>query len=457
VPEPPKVAERLLRWLVGGRDADAVSGDLREQFEAREGSPLWYWGQALSCVAVRLSGARRVLPGLGMDFTHALRAIRRTPGYAVTAMLCLALAMGVNTTLFSLLDSVFFRKLPVRDAGRLVKIERTRNPFCSWREYLEFRDGLRSVRAASTLFFSGDVKYDRRNLIVLAECASGNFGDVLQPGVYAGQWFTSDSERSAVVSHAFWKSKLNADPGAIGKELLFNDQQYRVIGIAPPGFHGALSPFAADLWIPTGSMRSPNPDGPPVGIIARLTRGYTETAAAAEIGVLDSRLRADPRSRRANDPASVAPVAGVLWWRGRRVLKPVVGMMGLLCAVVLLTACVNVANLLLSRAAVRQREIAIRSALGATRWRLFRARLVESLILSAGATAIGIVAGEATGRGLEAALPSIPEQGFHGIAFGVDWRVALFLCGAGLLAALLFTAGSGGGAMCTRSRRWRSP
>ena len=132
----PTIAEAMLRWLVGGRDADAVSGDLREAFAARGGGRLWYWGQALSCIAVRLSPYRRMLPGLGKDFQYALRTLRRNPGYALTAMLCLALAMGVNTTLFSFLDSMYFRKLPVPDAGRMVLIQRGDDEaFYPWRDF----------------------------------------------------------------------------------------------------------------------------------------------------------------------------------------------------------------------------------------------------------------------------------------------------------------------------------
>jgi hypothetical protein len=96
--EPPKFAESLLRRLVAGRDSDAVAGDLRETFDVRGGGRLWYWGQVLSCSAVRFSLYRRALPGIGTDFSCALRRMRRNPGYALTAMLCLALALGVNTT-----------------------------------------------------------------------------------------------------------------------------------------------------------------------------------------------------------------------------------------------------------------------------------------------------------------------------------------------------------------------
>ncbi len=146
--EPPKLAEAILRRLVGGRDADAVAGDLRETFDARGGGRLWYWRQVLSCLAVRVSFYRRSLPGIGTDFSRALRRIRRNPGYALTAMLCLALALGVNTTLFSFLDSMFFRRLPLPDADRIVQIARDDGgAFCRLGGFLGFRDSLRSVQA----------------------------------------------------------------------------------------------------------------------------------------------------------------------------------------------------------------------------------------------------------------------------------------------------------------------
>ena len=133
--EPPKIAESLLRRMVGGRDSDAVAGDLRETLDSRGGGRLWYWGQTLSCLIMRFSLYRRALPGIGTDFSRALRRIRHNPGYALTAMLCLALALGVNTTLFSFLDSMFFRKLPVPDADRIVQIGRDDGAFCGLREF----------------------------------------------------------------------------------------------------------------------------------------------------------------------------------------------------------------------------------------------------------------------------------------------------------------------------------
>jgi hypothetical protein len=107
--QPPKIAERLLLWVVGGRDAEIIAGDLRETYIAENRGPLWYWGQVASCVLVRLSPHRRVIPEIARDLHYALRLIRKNPGYAATAMLCLGLGIGVNTIVFSWLDEMYFR------------------------------------------------------------------------------------------------------------------------------------------------------------------------------------------------------------------------------------------------------------------------------------------------------------------------------------------------------------
>ena len=112
--QPPRIAELLLLKLVGGRDAEVIAGDLRETFANRGGGRVWYWWQVASCILVRLSLHRRLIPDLRRDFHYALRIIRRNPGYAITAMLCLGFGIGVNTTVFSWLDEMYFRRLSVR-------------------------------------------------------------------------------------------------------------------------------------------------------------------------------------------------------------------------------------------------------------------------------------------------------------------------------------------------------
>ena len=455
--DPPKLAERLLRWLVGGRDADAVAGDLREQLPGR--GRLWYWRQALSCAAVRFSPHRRMLPGLGMDFHHALRTIRRSPGYALTAMVCLGLAMAVHTTLFSLLDSIYFRKLPVPEADRLVIVSRGSHPLCSWREYLGFRDSLRTLRTSVTVLVSDDVVVGGAHRILLSEVVAADYASVVRAGTALGRWFTPQEDSPAappvaVVSHRFWRSRLNRDPAALGGLLRSNGVDYRIVGVAEPGFIGSATPFDIDFWVTAGSLERSRP-GAGFGLVGRLAPGATLAGAAAELRVVDARLRADNHDPRASDPLSVAPLEGIWWRRGRHMLASFARMMAALAGVVLLIACVNVANLLLSRAALRQRERAIRQALGATPWRAFRARLVESLILAAGGAVIGLAAGQAIGRALAAALPSLPDEGFRGLRFDVDWRVAGFLVGVAALSALVFAMAAGRG-RATRSRQFYS-
>jgi predicted permease len=433
---PPRAAERLVRWLVGGRDADAVTGDLRESFTARGGGRAWYWRQALSCAAVRISPSRRMLPGLGQDFHYALRTLRRNPGYALTAMLCLALAMGVNATLFSFLDSVYFRRLPVPDADRIVQVMRRGAVFCTWPQFQSLHNQFRAVQAATQLVAAADAELGRVSFNVAVEIVSSNYGQVLRPGTTIGNWFTPADETAGgeppvVISDRLWKQRLNGSPDIIGKPLRLFDRTYRIAGVAPPAFHGALPPVFQDLWIPASTVIS-SASPLRVNLVARLAPGATFEQARAELQVVAARL--DP-----NHPVRVYQAKGFLWRNGSKAFMPVIALMSAVCAMVLLIACVNVANLLLSRAAVRQHELALRQSLGASRARLFRETLVEALLLSAGGVILGLIAGYWTGRALEIALPSVPVEMYQGLRFAVDWRVALLLGAAGIAGAILFS------------------
>ncbi|MBZ5585830.1 MAG: ABC transporter permease, partial [Acidobacteriia bacterium] len=433
------MAEARVRWLVGGRDADAVAGDMREEYAARGGGRLWYWSQALSCMAVRLSPHRRMLPGVGMDFRLALRTVRRNPGYGFTAMICLALAMGVNTVLFSFLNSMYFRRLPLPEADRIVTIHRGKTPFCTRSEYRGFRDGLRSMQAATSLIAGEALGIGQITSTAIFEFVSPNYPQVLRVGTSLGRWFTRMDEAGssgpvAVISYQLWKRRFNGDPAVLGKQIRVDEEAYQIVGVAPPSFRGTLPPIIVDVWIPAAFQ------GPAMNLVARLAPGAGIETARAEMRLIAARLQtASPRDRRLADPVRVESASGFVWTNGRRYMKPVLTILGAVCGVVLLIACANVANLLLSRAAVRRREMALRQSLGATRARLFRETLVEGLVLAAGGVGLGLVAGFWSSRAVELALPSIPIQTYRGIQFGIDWRVALLLAGAGIASALLFS------------------
>ena len=435
--EPPKFAEWLLRRLVGGRDADAVAGDLRETFEARDGGRLWYWWQALSCMAVRFSLYRRALPGIGTDFGRAVRRIRRNPGYALTAMLCLALALGVNTTLFSFLDSLYFRRLPVPEADRIVQIDRKFGAFCTWRGFPGLRDGLRSVQAAAKKRSVDPMEVDHTTFSVQVEGVSANYPQVLRLGTTIGAWFRADANTAgdpeAVISYRLWQTRFGGDARVVGKRVRVLTSYFRVAGVAPREFTGSFSPMRVDVWVPLPASVNPRVD-----LIARLAPGATLTNAAAELGVAGARVRASsPGDALLQGAVRVQPAAGFLWQGGRQIFMPIVKLLSTVAGVVLLIACVNVANLLLSRAAVRRREMAIRQSLGASRGRLFRETLAEGLVLAGGGLLLGILFGYGTGSALEWALPGVPFALYQGLRLGIDWRVALFLALAGIVCAIL--------------------
>ena len=389
---------------------------------------------------------RSVLADCRRDLRYAVRGVRRNPSHALPAMFCLALAMGVNTTLFSFLDSMYFRRLPVPDAGRVVQISRERSPTCTWSEYLGFRGQLRSLDAAAWFRFGSYADIDGVNQLLSIETTSANYADVLRLRTTMGRWFTPDddslsSEPAIVISHHLWESQMHGDPGVLGRIVRTDVQPYRIVGVAAQGFRGVAPPISDDAWVPQASLLNLGlpADRLPVNVTARLLPGATLENARAEVRVVAARLRAGNPPDPQDDPIRVDRTSGFVWTNGRRYLKPVLLLMGLVCGMVFLIACVNVANLLLARAVSGRREIALRRSLGASRWRLFGAALTEGLVLAAGGTAMGIVLGHWTGRLLEWMLPSLPIAAYKGIEFGIDWRVLLLLGAAGLLSVILFS------------------
>jgi len=374
-----------------------------------------------------------------LDLRYALRTMRRNPGYALTGMICLALAMGVNATLFSLLNSMLFRKLPVPEAGRIVQIHRERTQVCGWRDFLGFRDHLQSLRVAAWLPAGIYADVDGANVEVRFEMVSANYAGVLRLAAYRGRWFVPEedapaSEPAVVIAHRFWQTRLHGDPAAVGRLIRIQEQPFRIVGIAPPGYEGALPPWAVDAWVPQAALAAAfgtQGSDPRVNLVGRLHPGVTLERAAAELQALDL----GPLNK---DPLHVEWASGFAA-NGRKYLKPMLTLVIVVCVMVLLIACVNVANLLLSRAVSRRREMAIRQSLGAGRWRLFRAALAEGLILAAGSVALGTAAGYWTGRLLERALPSVPTSYYNGIRLALDWRVVLFLGAAGVASAVLFS------------------
>src|SRR5258708_4234783 len=206
MPKPPKFAERLLRWLVPGRDGEILAGDLHEELESHRRGSLWYWRQVASCVAV--------IPAARQDLHYAFRMLRRNPGYTATAILCLALGIGVNTSVFSVINELFWRRLPVPDAGRVVTLDRPSGHSVSYPDFQDLRgqadqfDGVLVFDGFPTSLDTGD-----RSALIQAESVSTNYAQVLRLGTSAGRWFDDADERSAgaqflgVISDRVWAER----------------------------------------------------------------------------------------------------------------------------------------------------------------------------------------------------------------------------------------------------------
>ena len=452
--QPPRYAERVLMKILGGRDGEVIAGDLREAFESRGGGHLWYWMQVLSCMLVRLSPRRRVIPDFRRDLRYTLRVIRRNPGYAITAIVCLGLGIGVNTTVYSWLDEMYFRRLPVPDPDRVVAINRAGGPACTWREYRDFSMGLRSLSGlAAVIPKETFLDVDKVNDQIYAEVVSANYFEVLGVRPALGRSFRSSedgpgSDPSAVISERVWTRHFHRIPEAIGKSVRIEDQWYRIVGIAPAGFQGASAPLAVDAWVPLATyphyrqqLIAASAAGPSVFLVGRLAKSGSVSEATAEIQVVDSRIRQQqPRNPRFRNPMTVRPVAGYTWTETQRGLRPVATLLSGVVAVILLIACVNVANLLLSRAAVRRREMAARRALGAGFAQLVRQGITEGLVLAMGGAFLGILSGLAANRVLGSMLPTAhPDLSRYTLHLDVNWRVAIFTALASLVCALLFS------------------
>lgn len=453
----PRFAEWLLRRLLPDREGEIIAGDLREEFASRRAARLWYWREVLSCLAVRLSPHRLTAPDLRQDLHHAVRVLRRNPGYAFTATLCLALGIAVNSTVFTMVDELFWQPLRVPQPNRVVTVGREGDDMtCSYRDYLDFQQRGRKIFSGLLAYDGGATSLDTDGVsqLVMEEAVSANFADVLQLRAQTGRWFMPEddqigSDPVVVLSDGAWTRRFGRAMGVIGQRIRIGDRRFRVIGVAPPGFLGVSPPHTMELWVPLMSQQYvkdalANPaerERPSVRLIGRLAPGVNARAAEATLQSLDTQIRRDfPRDAPSTGAMSVAVAAGASMPAAREVASMIATLLLSVTGVVLLIACVNVANLLLARSAVRRREMAVRQALGASRWRLVRQTLAEGLVIAAGGAALGLFFGIFANRLLARSLPALPHVGMVTLDLTINWRVALFAAAAALASALFFTA-----------------
>lgn len=349
---------------------------------------------------------------LWQDLRYAGRTLARTPAFTVVALLSLALGIGANTALFSLMDVMLLRALPVKNPQALVEFIRAvpdgsmmgNLPYPVFSYLRQDHNILADVFAISesSPVFRGGGRSDR----VTAHEVSGSFFPSLGVQAFKGRTIWPDDDRAgaanrvAVISHAFWSRRLGRSPSALGSSVRLEGELFTVIGIMPPEFFGVDRSRVPDLWVPLAV----DPDPGEVWILGHLRPGVSAARARAQLEPLFHRaleslqdqIKQWPEperrafvSQRLVVNRATEGTSGVRWsyWEYSNTLKILVGLNGL----VLLIACANLANLLMARSAARSREIYVRLALGAGRWRLVRQLLTENLLLAFAGGALGLL------------------------------------------------------------------
>jgi putative ABC transport system permease protein len=375
------------------------------------------------------------------DLRYAFRLLAKSPGFTVLAVITLGLGIGANTAIFTVVNAVLLRPLEFRDPSRLViAAEKSNFPTIStsYQNYVDWRDqshsfeSLEATRGA-TITLTGDGEPERLNV----RMATAPIFPLLGVNAVLGRTFLAEEDRAGgapvvLLSHGLWQRRFGGSRGVIGKPVTLDSQPYTVVGVLPSGFE-LLQP--ADVFLPFSPWAKSLPDDrnwhPGIIVIGRLKEGVSREQARTEMVAITKRLEEQYPLYNTGTSADVVGLQEQLVKNVRPALLLLLGAV----AAVLLIACVNIANLLLARAASRGREVAIRTSLGASRWRVTRQLLTESILLSLGGGIFGLLlANAALGPLLKLSATTLPAV----FTVGLDRWVLVFTLGVALLTGLLF-------------------
>ena len=420
-------------------------------------------GEARRQALIRLGGAeqtrqahreRRTVPwleSLARDLGYALRTLAKHPAATAIAILSIGLGIGANATIFSMVSRFVLRPAPMGDPTTLLAVHTTHDgdQCCNsfpYPVYADMRDEAHSfsgVAAYNDLVpasIGGSGEPER----VWGQAVTANFFSVTQLPMVVGRGFATGEENSQeiVLGAALWRRRFNADPDIAGKTITLSGRAFTVIGVVTPAFHGADQILYTEFWVPLGIAPKLAPNTPSesarqfhwLNVLARLKPGMTRTETGAELATLAQRFaQANPATDKGNH--FVFEQAGSLPPRDRGTVLIFLAALSVVVLLVLAIAGANVANLLFAQAAARQRDMAVRLALGATRARLQRQLLTESLLLGLGGGVLGVLLslwGTSALSGFRLPVP-VPLD----ISIAVDWRVLLYSFGLSLVSGLL--------------------
>ena len=392
------------------------------------------------------------------DWTYALRRISKSPGIAIAAIVSIGLGIAANATIFSIVSTFVLRPAPVGDPSTLLSLhmqargERCCNHY-TWPLYLDVRDHAKSFSGVAAYYEllpasmsgvrSGEGNSEPER--VWGQAATGNFFDVAQIRMPLGRGFLPSEEKQQVIvlGYSLWQRSFAADPAIIGKTLTLSGHPFTVVGIAPPGFRGVDLLLAPQFWVPLGNVEKLAVNIPDrssrvfhwLGVIGRVKPGVTRAQVGAELDTLAANLaKAYPATDK--DYSIIFDLAGSLPRRDRSTALLFLGALSVVVLLVLCIAAANVANLLLAQAASRQREMAVRLALGARRGQLMRQVLTETVLLAIGGGVLGVILALWATSALSAFRLPVPIP--LDIAVSLDWRVLLYALGLSIAAGLVF-------------------
>ncbi len=411
------------------------------------------------------------MTGITQDLRQAIRLALKDPSFTIVATLTLALAIGVNTAVFSIVNAVLFKPLPIESSETLVHIySNVPDGFMSHEpmahpDFEDVRDEADSFTQLAGYAFNGFALETRASHeMVMGELASGSYFELLGLRPAVGRFFTIDDDRSgaaspvAVLSYASWTRRFGKDPAIVGSEIRLNGHSVTIVGIGPEGFHGLTRGLSAELWIPIqlsrqltapattetadeliGVHRLDNRRGRWLWVIGRLAKQTTPDSAESELAVIAQRLAGEYPETNEKRGLLLVPHEKVRILPGLdQALYAASGVVMAIVGLVLLIASSNLANMLLSRAVARQKEIATRLSLGASRGQLIRQLLIESLLLSFAGGVVGLVLAQLSTSLFGLLQPRLPIPIPVALDVTLDLRVLTFALVASTSTAVLF-------------------